>query len=101
MQTRPEGYNVQRGPCVSRAFMVLSHLWLKRARGSNTVWMPHLAEKLHGRRCERVVLGKLELGGEDAALEGGALGPLDQGFPDQEVIFGDGAGGDALGRVVG
>ena len=63
--------------------------------------MPDLAEELHCRRGERVVLGEAQLGGEDAALKGRALGALDQGLPAQEVVFGDGAGGDALGWVVG
>lgn len=69
--------------------------------GSPTVRMPHVARKPHGRRRERIVLGKLELGGEDAALEGRALGALDQCFPHEDVVFGDGACGDAFGRVVG
>lgn len=63
--------------------------------------MPDFGEELHGRRRERVVLGELELGGEDAALKGGALGTLDEAFPEEEVVFGDGAGGDAFGGVVG
>lgn len=63
--------------------------------------MPHVGEELHGRRSKGIVLGELELGGEDTALEGGALGALDEALPVQEVVLGDGAGGDALGGVVG
>lgn len=63
--------------------------------------MPHVGEELHRRRRERVVLGELELGGEDAALKGRALGALDEALPAQQVVLGDGAGGDALGGVVG
>lgn len=62
--------------------------------------MPDIAQKTHGGRHERVVLGELELGGKDAAFVGSVLGPLDQGFPDEEVVFVDRAGGDALRRVL-
>lgn len=62
--------------------------------------MPDVGEELHGRRRERVVLGELQRGGEDAALKGGALGALDEALPVQQVVLGDGAGGDALGGVV-
>ena len=58
--------------------------------------MPHLAQKPHTGRIQRIVLGELELGGEDAALKGGAVGALDEGFPEEDVVFGDGAGGDAV-----
>ena len=60
--------------------------------------MPHLAHKPHRGRIERVVLRELEFGGEDAAFEGGAVGPLDEGLPEEDVVFGDGARGDAVGR---
>lgn len=60
--------------------------------------MPDIAQELHARRVERVVLGELELSGEDAAFERSAVGTLDQGFPEEDVVFGDGAGGDAVGR---
>lgn len=63
--------------------------------------MPDIHDKLHLGRRERVVFGKSELGGEDAAFERCAFGALDQRFPDEHVIFVDGAGGDALGRVGG
>lgn len=66
-----------------------------------TVGVPHVGEELHGRRRERVVLGEAQLGGEDAALKGCALGALDEALPVQQVVLGDGAGGDALGGVVG
>ena len=58
--------------------------------------MPHLAQKAHRGRVERVVPGELELGGVDAAFKGGAVGALDEGFPEEDVVFGDGAGGDAV-----
>jgi hypothetical protein len=63
--------------------------------------MPNIALELHGRRHERVVFGKLEFGGENAAFVGGSFGTLDHGFPEEEVVFVDGAGGDAFGRVCG
>lgn len=63
-----------------------------------TVRMPDVAEEPHAGRVERVVLGELELGGEDAALEGSAVGALDEGFPEEDVVLGDGARGDAVGR---
>lgn len=59
--------------------------------------MPHLAQEPHAGRVERVVLWELQLGGEDAAFEGRAVWPLDQGFPEEDVVFGDGAGGYAVG----
>ena len=58
--------------------------------------MPHLAQKAHRRRIKRIVLWELQLGGEDAAFKGGAVGALDEGFPEKDVVFGDGAGGDAV-----
>lgn len=63
--------------------------------------MKHVADKLHRRRRQRVVAREAQLGSEDAPLEGRAFGPLDERFPVQKVVFGDGAGGDALGGVVG
>lgn len=63
--------------------------------------MPNLAQKAHARRRERVVFRKTELGGEDAAFEGGAFGALDQRFPDEEVVFRHRTGRDAIGRVGG
>lgn len=66
--------------------------------GRVDVRMPHLPQEPHRGRVQRVVLGELQLGREDAALKGRAVGPLDQGFPEEDVVFGDGAGGDAVGR---
>lgn len=66
-----------------------------------TIRMPDLAQELHGWRRERVVLWKAQLGGEDTAFKGGTLGALDQSLPVEQVILGDGAGRDALGRVIG
>lgn len=59
--------------------------------------MPHLAQKAHRGRVKRIVLWEFQLGGEDAAFKGGAVGALDEGFPEEDVVFGDGAGGDAVG----
>lgn len=81
--------------------MKLSVLHSARARGGiRTVGVPHVGEELHRGRGEGVVFGELELGGEDAAFEGRAFGALDQGLPVQEIIFRDGAGGDAVRGVV-
>ncbi len=63
--------------------------------------MPHLAQKPHRWRAERVIAWELHFGGEDAAFVGGAVGPGDQRFPGEDVVFGDGAGGDAVGGVGG
>lgn len=63
--------------------------------------MPDSAEKLHRRRHKRVVFRKLELGRENAAFERGAIRSFDQRFPDEHVVFVDGARGDAIGWVVG
>ncbi len=60
--------------------------------------MPHLPQEPHRGRVQRVILGELELGGEDAAFEGRAVGALDQGFPEENVVFGDGTRGDAVRR---
>ena len=66
-----------------------------------TIGMPDVDEELHGGRGEWVVLWELELGGEHAAFEGRVLGPLNEAFPVEDVVLGDGAGCDAFGRVVG
>ena len=63
--------------------------------------MPDVHEELHARGRQRVVLWELQLGGEDAALERRVLGPLDEALPVEEVVLGDGAGGDAVRGVVG
>lgn len=62
--------------------------------------MPQLACEAHTRRRERVVFGKLELGGEDSTFKRRAVGALYQGFPVEHVVFGAWAGGDAVWRVV-
>lgn len=64
----------------------------------HTIRMPHLPQKAHAGRIQRVIARELEFGGVDAAFEGGAVGALDQGFPEVDVVFGDGAGGYAVGR---
>ena len=63
--------------------------------------MPHTAQEAHRRRHERVVFGELQLRGEDAAFIWSPLGTENHGFPDEEVVFVDGAGGDAIRRVGG
>ena len=59
--------------------------------------MPYLAQKLHLWRVERIVLGEFELGGKDATFKGRTLGTLDQRLPGEEVVFINGACGDAVG----
>jgi hypothetical protein len=61
----------------------------KEGRGGivHTIGMPHVDEELHGWRGQGVVLGELELGGEDAALKGRLLGSLDEAFPMEEVVL--------------
>lgn len=63
--------------------------------------MPQLPHERHLGRAHGVVLGEFELGGEDTAFVGGALGTLDEGFPKEEVFFGDGTGGDAFDAALG
>lgn len=60
--------------------------------------MPHLPDEPHRGRVQRVIPGELELGGEDAAFERGAVGPLDERLPEEDVVLGDGPRGDAVGR---
>ena len=62
-----------------------------------TIRMPHPAQKPHCGRAQGIIFRELELGGEYPAFVGCALGALDQGFPEEEVVFGDGAGGDTVG----
>lgn len=59
--------------------------------------MPYVTEKFHHRRRERVVWRKGQGGGEYPAGVGCAFGPGDQRFPHQQVGFGDGTGGYAVG----
>lgn len=63
----------------------------------HTIRMPHLPQKPHRGWIQRVILRELEFGREDATFEGGAVRSLDQSFPEEDVVFGDGAGGDAVG----
>ncbi len=69
--------------------------------GVVTIGMPYLPDKSHSWWVEGIVFWKLQLGGEDAAFEGSAVGALDECFPEEDVVFGDGAGGDAVGGVGG
>lgn len=61
--------------------------------------MPHIDRKPHRRRRQRIILGKFQLSGENTALERRALGPQDHGFPQEHVVFVDGARGDAFRGV--
>ena len=61
------------------------------------VRVPDLTQEAHFWRVERVVAREGERGGEDAAGKGGLFGAADQRFPSEEVVFGEGAGGDAVG----
>ena len=61
--------------------------------------MPQIAEEFHGRRHERVVFWELEFCWENAAFVGCSLGSFYERFPDEEVIFVDGARCYAGGRV--
>jgi hypothetical protein len=63
--------------------------------------VPHAVQEAHLGRLQRVVLGEAQLGLEDAALEGRALGPLKERDPDEEVVLVARTGDDALGRVGG
>ena len=63
--------------------------------------MPHIPRKPHRGRTQRIIFGKLELSGKNASLKGRAFGALDQRFPDEHVIFIEGACGYAFGWVVG
>jgi hypothetical protein len=62
--------------------------------------MPQVTRELHRRWHERIVSRELQLGGKHAALEWSPLRPLDQSFPEEEVILVDGSGCDALGGVL-
>jgi hypothetical protein len=63
-----------------------------------TIRMPDFTQKLHLGRTEGIVFGESEFSGEDASFEGRVFGALDQRFPGEDVIFGDGTGGYAVGR---
>lgn len=63
--------------------------------------MPHLPQKLHRRRREGIIPREAQLSGKDAVLVWRAVGPLDQRFPEEDVVFRDGACGDAVGGVGG
>lgn len=97
MHTTPLGYTIH---TLKSATLCLG-VHLTRQVYEHTIWMPHVTKELHRRWHERVVLGEFELGGENAAFVWCALGALNQCFPDKEVIFVDGAGGDAFWRVGG
>ena len=62
--------------------------------------MPYPAShEFHRRRIERIVLGELELGSENATLERRLLGALDERLPVKQVIFRHRACCDAFGGV--
>lgn len=66
-----------------------------------TIRMPHLTRKPHRRRGQRIIFRKLQLCWEYASFKWRALWSLYQCFPDEEVVFADWAGVDAVGGVVG
>lgn len=59
------------------------------------------ADEFHRRGAERIISGELELCGENTAFERRFFGALNQSFPVEHVIFGDGAGSDSLWWVGG
>lgn len=63
----------------------------------HTIRMPHLPQKPHTRRRQRIILWKLQFGWEDAAFERCTFRTLDKSFPIEEIIFGDRTGSDAIG----
>ena len=96
--------------CISKMFVIVR--WAMRASSqaqvtsessqSRTVRVPHAtSDKFHRRRAQGVVSWELQLCCENAALEGGFFWALNQGFPIEHVIFGDGTGGDTLWWVGG
>jgi hypothetical protein len=64
----------------------------------HTIRMPNLPQKLHLRWAQRIILRKLELGGKYPTLKGSVFRALYECFPGEDVVFGDGAGGYAVGR---
>lgn len=67
-----------------------------------TIGMPHSAtNEFHGRRAQRVILGKLQFSGEDPTLKGSAFGALDKSFPVEHVVLRHRACGDTLWGVGG
>jgi len=93
MQTTPFGYTVD-----ISALPLFAALHLHET-GGRTVWVPDIAQELHGRRHERVVLGKLEFRWKHAAFVWGVLRALYESLPDEQIIFRDWAGRDAVWRV--
>ncbi len=63
--------------------------------------MPHITRELHRRRSQWIIFWEFQLRWEHATFERRATGALDQGLPDEDVVFGDGAGSYAVRRVVG
>jgi hypothetical protein len=66
-----------------------------------TIRMPHLPKEPHTWRRKRIILRKLQLSGKQTAFERCSLGSLNQRFPVEQVVFGDGSGGDAFWGIVG
>ena len=62
--------------------------------------MPTLAQKSHRRRSEGIISWEFQLSGENAAFIRCAFRALDEGFPKEEVVFGNGAGGYAVRWVL-
>jgi hypothetical protein len=66
----------------------------------HTIGVKHLPQKFHRRWRQRIIPREFKLGGENAALERRAFGPLDQGLPVQEVVLAYRPRRDAFRRVV-
>lgn len=62
------------------------------------VGVEDFAKEAHGRRGERVVGREGEGGGEQAACVGRGGGPRDEGFPQEQVGFGNWSRGDPVRR---
>lgn len=58
--------------------------------------MPYLTQELHLRRVERVVSGESQLGGKDTAFERRTFGTLDHRLPEEEIVFIDRPGCNAI-----
>jgi len=63
--------------------------------------VPKVCEKLHGWWHERIVLGELEFGREDATFVWSSLRAFDQSLPDEQVVLLYRASSDAIRRVLG
>lgn len=81
--------------------VIFTSFKLSTNKAKLTIWMPNVARESHCWRHEWIVLRKLQLGREYAALERCALRSLNQSFPYEEIIFRDRPRGDAFWWVLG